>query len=196
MKNKSKNSKKGRPPKVPRQKQSVTNTENKENMAKTSRNIEEKQNKKPAKQMLTNNNAITVNTDSFVQKETDSKRNKRSIETIYENQELDTSAIVNSTVILPDNTDTINISANTEYKNNQTPSKQTGSEATFIVNKKQKLNTETTDSNTRPDSPPMPTISSEFSRRRNKKAINYQEVPLNLKMRSENNLIFIGSNKK
>ena len=138
--------------------------------------------------MLINSNAITVNTNDSANKadlstsRTETKRSKRSIETIYENQELDTSSIVNSTVTLTDNPE---ISGSTEYSENTTPIKQTGSDATFIMNKKQKLNTETNESLTRPDSPPLPASSSELSIRRIKKRLNYKEQPINAKLRSQ-----------
>jgi hypothetical protein len=200
--------KEANPPKIPRQKQSKTNTENKENLAKTSQNIKketEKSSKNSTKQVLITSNVSnavnTVNTNDLADKtdlstsRTETKRSKRSIETIYENQELDTSAIVNSTVTLADNPD---ISVSTvEYSENRTPIKQIGSDATFIINKKQKLNTEANnESLTRPDSPPLPATSSEFSSRRSKKPISYREIPVNAKMRCDKSESVIVNKKK
>lgn len=108
-------------------------------------------------------------------------KSKRSIETIYENQELDTSSIVNSTV--SENT----MSATNESETTHTPVRLEMN-ATYLV-KKQKLNsssdTSANDSMHRPDSPPMPVCSSEFSSRRNKKPVSYREIPLNVKMRCD-----------
>lgn len=142
--------------------------------AKKKKEVENKEEvtKKGTKTVLGERNDLT-NTDTKKTSDPTSreeKKAKRSIETIYENQELDTSIVINSTTV-------------NDETENKTPTKQSGlnSDVTYIVNKKQKLN----DDSLRPDSPPLPTTSSEFSSRRNKKPISYKELPISQKMRCD-----------
>ena len=156
---------------------------NKENVTTTSNN-NNKLGRKASKPVLIENNQTT--TTSNVP------------ETIYENKELDTSLVINSTITLSNENET---------------SKQQGisgsalSDETYIIantNKRHRLNS--TDSSTlsidtssssntsliRADSPPLPSTSANggglgSKRETRKKQVSYKEVSLNVKMRCDKN---------
>jgi hypothetical protein len=153
-------------------------------VTKTTTNNNNKLGRKASKPVLIENNQTTTTANVP--------------ETIYENKELDTSLVINSTITLSNENET---------------SKQQGisgsalSDETYIIantNKRQRLNS--TDSSTlsidtslssnasliRADSPPLPSNSANVGglgskRETRKKQVSYKEVSLNVKMRCDKN---------